>query len=65
MPQAQLRWVSSLMIAKSGEASAIVKEYLSYSMPRKRELFITYRGKRYTYQDARYLLDDLESDEGG
>jgi hypothetical protein len=47
------------MVVKSGEASAIAKEYLSFALPRKQQFFVTYRGERYQNEEVRKLLDQL------
>jgi hypothetical protein len=62
--QAQLRRTKNRLVVKSGEASAIVKQYLSYSLPRKQQFFISYNGKRYSGEDARKLLDQLTDERG-
>ena len=51
------------MVVKSGEATAIVKEYLSFSLPRKQQFFVTYKHQRYQSDDARKLLEELLADE--
>ena len=60
--QAELRRVAGRSLVKSGEATAIAKEYLSFSLPRKQQFYLSYKGERYQNEDVRGLLDEL-SDE--
>jgi hypothetical protein len=60
LARAELRRASNRTVVKSGEASAIAKEYLSFSLPRKQQFYVSYQGERYMNEDVRRLLDELQ-----
>jgi hypothetical protein len=60
MPNASLRRMSDQSLVKRGHALAIAKEYVSFSVARKQQYFISYSGRSYSGDEARRLLDELQ-----
>ena len=56
---AELRRATTFSLVKSGDVLNILKEYLSFALPRKQQFYVLYKGRMYKEQGARILFDEL------
>lgn len=59
---AELRRATTFSLVKSAHVLEILKEYLSFTVARKQQYYVLYKGRMYREHEAKALFEELRGD---